>query len=137
MGDSTAQIKSYQKIIALNEDQAIKDRINAFSSIEKNYLNRKLQEENLQLSEKNLSASRANIIISVILLMLLMLFISQYLHNRRVKKLNGLLEERSEELESTHSELAKSYEELERFNSIKDDCKLHPTGRKKIDLRSG
>ena len=116
MGDSTAQIKSYQKIIALNEDQAIKDRINAFSSIEKNYLNRKLQEENLQLSEKNLSASRANIIISVILLMLLMLFISQYLHNRRVKKLNGLLEERSEELESTHSELAKSYEELERFN---------------------
>jgi len=106
----------YNKLIDSTKSKIIKNRNVTFSDIEEKYKNKKLTQQNQELSDEIKSRKKTTNLISTILLLISGFLILQLYNNRRYKKVNNLLEVRTKDLEKSNEELATSNEELERFS---------------------
>lgn len=111
-------IEYYNKLNEFNNNSIIENRKIAFSNIEEKYTNKKLTQKNKELTKDIESRGKTIMIIFFILILILSLLISQFLHNHRYKILNHELQVKKEDLEKTNQELTSSNEELERFTFI-------------------
>ncbi len=116
--DYPKTIALYQELNKEKENAIIENRKKTLYSIEDSYTNKELKRKNEELIEIARQRKTTSSIGLVVLFVIFGFLMLQLHNNKRFKKLNKLLQTKSNELETSNKYLLKSNEELERFAFI-------------------
>jgi signal transduction histidine kinase len=108
----------FEKLIEESLNQNKQNKSKLYSSIEENYLAKKLKRENANLIFDIKRRQRNMNYILVAMGFVLLLLILQFINSRRFKEVNTLLKKNQDELETSNLKLTAANEELERFVHI-------------------
>ncbi len=108
----------FEKLIEESSNQDKQNKNKLYSSIEENYLAKKLKRENENLIFDIKRRQRNMNYILVAMGFFMLLLILQFINNRRFKEVNTLLKQNQDELETSNLKLTTANEELERFVHI-------------------